>query len=91
VAYDPYDARSFDLVESKWIPEIHHHCPSAPVAILELHPSQSGGSPVVTEAQGNELARKLEAIGWFSYRTTEINEVRPPEKQILNLAPRTMF
>ncbi|XP_067944619.1 ras-related C3 botulinum toxin substrate 2-like [Watersipora subatra] len=63
---------SFDNVSSKWIPEIRHHCPDAPVILvgtkLDLRDDRQclselaakGFSPIKRE-QGQKLASKVHA------------------------------
>jgi len=72
VCFSIMSPSSFDNVSSKWIPEIRHHCPEAPVILvgtkLDLRDDRQclselaakGLSPIKRE-QGQKLATKVHA------------------------------
>lgn len=73
VAFSVVSQSSFDNIQSKWVPEISHHCPGVPFVLvgnkIDLRDdretiqrlSDRGLRPISTE-QGEELARRIGAV-----------------------------
>src|SRR6478752_2900388 len=64
---------SFENVSAKWYPEVHHHCPNAPVILVgtKLDLREDGetvnrlrekGLAPISEQQGNTKAKEIGAI-----------------------------
>lgn len=56
---------SFDNVQLKWMPEVRHYCPDAPVVLVatktDLRRGRSDARRSITTDDGKELARQLRA------------------------------
>jgi len=68
---------SFDNILTKWVPEIRHHCPDAPILLvgtkLDLRENPdycrqlmaNEGRQPITKSQGQKLAHKLKAYKYL--------------------------
>jgi len=58
---------SYDNVESKWMPEVRHHCPDSPVVLVATKTDlryESDAKRSLTTNDGNELAQRLGAVAY---------------------------
>jgi len=60
---------SFNNVKSKWYPEVSHYCPDAKVLLVgtkaDLKDEKQYEGHVITQVQGETLARDIRAIGYM--------------------------
>jgi len=89
VCFSIISRTSFDNLESKWLPEIRHHCPNVPVVLVgtksdlrddpySLETCKKLGKPMVQTSEALALQKKVGASGYVecSALTHEnINEV----------------
>ena len=64
LCYSIVSRASFENCASKWIPELRHHCPGAPIILVANKIDlRSGGSrrtsELVTREEGQQMAKKL--------------------------------
>ena len=57
---------SYENCENRWIPELQHHCPNAPIVLVgnKIDLREDGNPDHVTPAEGEKLAKKLGAVGY---------------------------
>ncbi|XP_065844848.1 rho-related protein racA-like [Oscarella lobularis] len=70
LCYSIVSRASFENCASKWIPELRHHCPGAPIILVANKIDlRSGGSrrtsELVTREEGQQMAKKLECAGFY--------------------------
>ena len=76
VCFSVVSPTSFEHVEHKWVPEITHHCPEAPVILVgnkvdlrddpdEIAQLKELGQEPITRIQGLELAKRINAIKYM--------------------------
>ncbi|KAK0406324.1 hypothetical protein QR680_018505 [Steinernema hermaphroditum] len=67
---------SFDNVQTKWIPEIRHHCPDAPILLIgtkqdlrddadTLRTLAAEGKAPITKSQGQKVASRIKAVRYL--------------------------
>uniref|UniRef100_A0A1I7XXM7 Ras-related C3 botulinum toxin substrate 1 n=1 Tax=Steinernema glaseri TaxID=37863 RepID=A0A1I7XXM7_9BILA len=67
---------SFDNVQTKWIPEIRHHCPDAPILLIgtkqdlrddsdTLRTLAAEGKAPITKSQGQKVASRIKAVKYL--------------------------
>ncbi|TKR81603.1 hypothetical protein L596_015448 [Steinernema carpocapsae] len=67
---------SFDNVQTKWIPEIRHHCPDAPIILIgtkqdlrddsdTLRSLAAEGKAPITKSQGQKVASRIKAVKYL--------------------------
>ena len=72
ICYSVVDHTSFDNVRSKWVREVHRHCPGVPIILVgtqtdrridssEIKRLKSQGKRPLTKADGNKLASQCKA------------------------------
>ena len=72
ICYSVVDHASFDSVKSKWMREVHRHCPGVPIILVGTQTDQrvdttvikrlkSQGKKPLTKADGNKLASQCKA------------------------------
>ena len=60
VCYDIANRTSLENVQSKWFPEITHHCPGVPFILLALKADlKQEGRDYVTYEEGNQMAKEI--------------------------------
>jgi len=76
VGFSVISPASFENVRAKWVPEISHHCPNAPVIVVgtKLDMREDSDtlqrlqekklSPISTD-QGNQLAKEIKAVKYM--------------------------
>jgi len=55
---------SYDNVEAKWMPEVRHHCPDAPVVLVATKTDlrhEHGARQSLTTIDGNQLVQRISA------------------------------
>lgn len=54
---------SYENTESKWLPEIRHHCPDVPIVLCGTKTDLRGKetNPITTQ-EGEALAKKIKAV-----------------------------
>lgn len=54
---------SFENTESKWLPEIRHHCPDVPIVLCGTKTDLRGkDTNPITQQEGEALAKKIKAV-----------------------------
>ena len=67
---------SMENVTMKWYPEVRHYCPNTPILLVgtkkdlrndmkAIEEQKRQGISPVTSSQGEELAKKLKAVGYI--------------------------
>jgi len=75
VCFSLISPASFENIRAKWFPEVSHHCPSVPIVLVgtkidlredpeTVQKLKSKGLSPITPAQGNQLAKDINAIGY---------------------------
>jgi len=70
VCFSLISRNSFENVKSKWLPEIRDNCPRAPIVLVGTKEDlrfdwQESGRDTVSEAEGQRMAKSLNATGYY--------------------------
>merc|ERR1712032_1444770 len=80
---------SFANCENRWIPELKHHCPNAPIVLVgnKIDLRDDGNPDHISIEEGERLAKKLGAVGYVESSAKTMTNVNG----VMDLAIRSVL